>query len=260
MNIVLGAQAQAMTIEAEIATWAASRPAWQRAALSQLARGRAFTEPEIEAIAADLRADKQPAPAGLKATDIPGAQPAGATVALRSVRGVTNVNALLDAQEMSFGVTGLTVIYGDNGSGKSGYARLIKDVSGARHHGPVHTNVFADATRHMQKAVVNFVSAGAEGSSTWPTGVSTDLRAVSFYDEACGDAYIGGDSELTYRPSALALLDGLIEVCDAVGAVLSEQLRQNQLARMPLPSVPANTDAGRWSEPDTHLQRRVMAS
>jgi hypothetical protein len=235
-----------MTIEAEIVTWAASRPRWQQLVLHQLARGHVFSQQEIDACAADLRVGKQASGAALQSSDIPGAQPAVGTVALRSVRDLANVNALLDTQELTFGLTGLTVIYGDNGSGKSGYARLIKDVSGARHHAPVHTNVFADAAGHAQQAVINFISAGVEGTSTWPTSISADLRAVRFYDEACGDTYIAADSELAYRPSALALLDGLIGVCDAVGAVLAEQLRNNQLARGPLPTVAPDSDAARF--------------
>lgn len=231
------------TIEQEIATWAAARPPWQQAVLRQLANRHTFDQSEIDAIAALLKAGTQQAAAPLKASDVPGAQSAGATVALRSVRDATNVNALLDSQELTFGRAGLTVVYGDNGSGKSGYARLIKDVVGARDHELVHANVFADTAGRPQKAEIAFVSAGTEKTSSWPDAVSTELRAVSFYDEACGDAYIGGDSEMTYRPSALAMLDGLIAVCDAVGAVLAEDLRQNQLARGALPAVAEGTNA-----------------
>lgn len=234
------------SIEQEIATWAGTRPPWQQVVLRQLAQGHAFTQTEIAAIAAQLKAGKQQTTAPLKATDVPGAQAAGATVSLRSIRDATNVNALLDAQELTFGAAGLTVVYGDNGSGKSGYARLIKDAVGARHHAPVHANVFADSAGQPQTAAVAFVSAGIDNTSTWPTAVSAELRAVSFYDEACGDAYIGGDSELTYRPSALLMLDGLITVCDAVSTVLDDELHQNQLARGTLPSVAESTDAARF--------------
>ena len=59
------------------------------------------------------------------------------------------------------------------------------------------------------------------------------MKAISFYDEACGDAYIGGDSELTYRPSALLMLDGLIGVCDAVSAVVADGLHRRCRAKPP---------------------------
>lgn len=213
------------TIEQEIASWAGTRPPWQQAALRQLGQGHAFDQAEIEAIAAQLKTGNQQATAPLNAIEVPGAQAAGATVSLRSIRDATNVNALVDAQELTFGTAGLTVVYGDNGSGKSGYARIIKDAVGARHQEPVHANVFADTAGQPQKAAVAFVNAGVDKTSTWPGAVSPELTGVSFYDEACGDAYIGGDSELTYRPSALLMLDGLITVCDAVSAVLGEELR-----------------------------------
>ncbi len=234
------------TIEQEIATWAATRPQWQQAALRQLAQGHVFTQSEIQSIAAQLKSGNQPPAVPLKATDVPGAQSAGATVLLRSIRGLTNVNALLGSQELTFGPTGLTLVYGDNGSGKSGYARLIKSVVGARHQELVHADVFADTAGQPQQASVAFASGGVDITSTWPDGVDPELKAISFYDEACGDAYIGGDSELTYRPSALAMLDGLISVCDAVSTVLAKELRENQLTRSPLPAVAEGTEAARF--------------
>lgn len=231
------------TIENEIATWAATRPQWQQTALRQLAEGHVFTPEEIEGIAAELKVGKQPVAVPLKAADVVGTKPAGATVAIQSIRELANVNALLGSQELTFGASGLTVVYGDNGSGKSGYARLIKSVVGARHQEAVHADVFADTAGQPQQASIAFVSAGVGMTSTWPDAVSPELKAISFYDEACGDAYIGGDSELTYRPSALLLMDGLIAVCDAVSAVFTEWLRGNEATRGSLPAVVGNTTA-----------------
>jgi energy-coupling factor transporter ATP-binding protein EcfA2 len=227
------------TIEDEIAAWAASRPTWQQSVLVELARGHVFDQAEIDTIADQLVADAVPKPQALRATDISGVSGSRDSVAFVAIRDATNINALLNSQELTFADRGLTVIYGDNGSGKSGYARIIKAVVGARHQEPVHTNVFADSNGQPQNAEITFKVAGSEQpASSWPSGTSSDLRAISFYDEACGDAYIGGDSELTYRPSALVVLDGLISVCDEVRKVLDERLRQNEVARGPLPTAP----------------------
>lgn len=231
-----------MTIEQEIAAWAAGRPAWQQSVLRQLAHGRSFSQEEIETLARELKVGSQPKAVKLKPEDIPGAKTAGATLRLCSVRETANVNALVDSQQLSFAPNGLTVVYGDNGSGKSGYARVIKDVAQARHHEPVHQNVFA-ANTGAQRAEIEFQADGAIKTSTWPGHVSGELRAIGFYDEACGDAYIGGESELTYRPPALAMLDDLIAVCDEVRAVLDQDLHENQLRRTTLPAVVEQTSA-----------------
>jgi ABC-type cobalamin/Fe3+-siderophores transport system ATPase subunit len=42
------------------------------------------------------------------------------------LRSVENLNRLAANQQLRFALNGLTVIYGDNGSGKSGYARIAK--------------------------------------------------------------------------------------------------------------------------------------
>jgi len=247
-----------MTIEREIASWAASRPPWQQSVLRQLADGHSFDQSEIGTIAVRLKVGKQTAVQPLQVSDVPGAQSAGAPVLLRSVRNVTNVNALVGSQELRFAAEGLTVVYGDNASGKSGYARLIKDAVKSHHEEPVHGNVFAEEAAQPQNAEIAFVSAGTDKTAPWPHAVMAELRAVSFYDEACGDAYIGGDSEMTYRPSALVMLDGLIAICDAVRAALDEDLRNNQLARRPLPVVAEDTSAAaflaRLSDTTTEAQ------
>ena len=230
-----------MSIEEEIASWAATRPPWQQSVLRQLAGDHSFTEAEINSIAAQLKAGSQGSGAQLKPADIPGSRSAGSTVLLRSIREARNVNALMDSQRLTFAIDGLTVVYGDNASGKSGYARVIKAMVSARHREPVHMNVFSDGRGQGQNAEVDFVAGAVEKSSSWPDAVSEELRAIHFYDEACGDAYISGDSEMTFRPAALTLLDGLIAVCDAVRHVLDESLRQNQLERGALPVVPEGT-------------------
>ena len=48
------------------------------------------------------------------------------------MHGVRHVNALAPDQRLTLHRVGLTIIYGDNGSGKSGYARILKKVCRAR--------------------------------------------------------------------------------------------------------------------------------
>ncbi len=43
-----------------------------------------------------------------------------------------HVNAIAENQHLPFRASGMTVIYGDNGSGKSGYSRVLKRACRAR--------------------------------------------------------------------------------------------------------------------------------
>jgi hypothetical protein len=154
---------------------------------------------------------------------------------------VAHVNALLGGQQLTFAAHGLTVVYGDNASGKSGYARLIKKKVRARHQEDVLTNIFEDGKDATPAAVVSFETGGERHDEPWPGEASRPLGQVSFYDEACGTAYITTESDVTYRPSALSLLDGLIRSCDVVHDVLDGLLSANAQARVQLPAVEAGT-------------------
>jgi energy-coupling factor transporter ATP-binding protein EcfA2 len=235
-----------MTIEEDICTWAATRPAWQQEALRVLAQGGTFDDAAVQALADKLIEGHETAVPPLTAEEISGVQSPGVAVLLSSIADPTNVNRLLDEQKLTFAPQGLTVVYGDNASGKSGYARIIKAVVGARHREAIHPDVFSDPSSVAQSALIAFDRGGFEQTATWPSGEDSALRSIHFYDEPCGDDYLGGETELTYRPSALALLDSLISLCDALHAALDERLRESDAGRNALPTVPAASPASQF--------------
>ncbi len=231
------------TIGEEIVVWASGRPPWQQDALCGIAAGREVNEAALDALVIQVKTGEGGGEI-LTEEEIPVAGPGAARIELVSVAELKNVNALVAAQDLSFGPAGLTVVYGDNGSGKSGYARLIKSAVGSLHSEPVHGDVFGPDPEGPQQARINFRSGGEERpSSQWPAGVAAELGAVGFYDEACGEAYLRRESELGYRPSALGLLDGLIALCDRVAARLDVELSDNAARVRPLPTPPEDSPA-----------------
>lgn len=234
-----------MTIQQEIVAWAASRPGWQQTALSRLAAGEQWDDAELKALLQDIKAGKAGGQVLTEAA-IPVATSTAATVSLRSIRDLKNVNALVPAQDLNFAEAGLTVIYGDNASGKSGYARLIKSAVRSLHHEPVHGNVFAAQPEAVQHAEILYRSGSDEKELNWPSQGPGNLNAISFYDKACGEAYVERESELGYRPSALALLDGLIALCDRVAAALELELQENAAEFAGLPDPPEETSAAEF--------------
>jgi hypothetical protein len=117
-----------MTTEAEalseILSWSADSPSWQRDALRRLATQGALEQAEIDELVAICKGDSPSAP--LEARHLRDPSDDQGEVYLRQVHGVRHVNALATDQRLTLHRVGLTIIYGDNGSGKSGYARILK--------------------------------------------------------------------------------------------------------------------------------------
>jgi hypothetical protein len=80
-----------------------------------------------------------------------------AAVTLRQLHSVQHVNALIANERLTFDKVGITVIYGDNGSGKSGYARVLKKICRACTAGKetIHRNIY-DSNPGVPTASIDF--------------------------------------------------------------------------------------------------------
>lgn len=235
------------TIEEAIVEWVRSRPVWLQVLMREVAVKGLASEEFLCQTADAMLANSLALPERLCVTDLPTGSGTQDRVQLRCIGHVENVNALLGEQVLRFGVTGLTAVYGDNGSGKSGYARLIKDVAEARHHERVLPNAFvAGASEAPQGAVIHFAVGDEPQKLRWPDLQDTRTRSIHFHDHNCGVLYLKSDSEVTYQPSALQIFPHVIAAADRLRALLDERLRS--LAAEILPALEPDTPSSAFLE------------
>jgi energy-coupling factor transporter ATP-binding protein EcfA2 len=230
-----------MTIESDIIAWALERPGWQQDVLVALANGESYGPEQIAQLVEGILAGTNVAPSQ-KAKNISVKSSVIEQVQLTAVADLCGVNALVDGQRLEFGASGLTVVYGDNGSGKSGYARVVKAMVSARHRSDILPNVFHD-TPETPSGVLHFRVASTNQQLAFPATPPPQLLKMNFYDAHCGDEYLTKESTISYRPSALTLLDGLIQVCDAVRGEIATRIKGSDAASLVL-DLPTTTTAG----------------
>jgi len=215
-----------MTVIADILNWSLARPMWQRDALGRLVIGGEVTQDDIDELTKLCEAkhglvhpgDPAPDPRPLTADDIPAGTSTG-TVEMVGLRDVRNVDLLVEGQRLGFNPMGLTVIYGDNASGKSGYARILRCVCRARARGgDIKSNVFEDRPGEPASATVDFRVGGAERSERWEQGQAPppELGNVSFFDAMCASVQVEATNEVAFTPFGLDLLGKLARLCQEV--------------------------------------------
>ena len=214
--------------------------------MSRIADGERLGQPDYSQIAKQLARGDNDSDPSILLSDSASVREAKPAVRLLDVTTGRSVNALAQSQRLTFGTKGLTVVYGDNGSGKSGYARLLKQVVGARIQENVLSNIFLDLADSLPGAEIVYSICGVKSEPCDWLEVPPELRRIGFFDESCGAAFVTTASEVTFRPAALYILDALIEACDGIRQELDLLRQENESQSAPLPAVSKGGAAARF--------------
>ena len=163
-----------MSILQDILSWAQGLPAWQSDAIARLFAKQTLSQPDLDDLHALLKTEHGiPDPKGrvaskLNADQVPAASAAIAHVELLAMKNLRHVNAIAQDQRLTFGAKGLTIIYGDNGSGKSGYSRVLKRACRARDQGePIHPNANLPAAQAGSADWIRRMASETMSSRVW---------------------------------------------------------------------------------------------
>lgn len=245
------AAAKAVLEPDDFEKWLGERPKWLQTAAHQLIQSKAQpTAPELAALSALCLAEATGGGNHVFSVVVPGsmvlaaARPALRIKGLSEVRGVNRVK---DKASLSFGDTNLTCVYGANGSGKTGYSRVLKQACGSRAREEIHPNVF-NKLNPPCSAKISITVNGTAHDLDWTLigGAVKQLTNVHVFDSKTAANYVISANEARYEPSRMRFVTNLIATCDNV----SDHLNSQKLT-LPkkLPQTPfdlAQTTGGKW--------------
>lgn len=232
-------------------SWLADRPKWlQSTATRLLDLRRQLTDAEIVELAQLCIAEATRIAGTVYMQVQPGALAGASTrrsfriVALSEVRGI---NALKDGAGIQLGIESIGVVYGPNGSGKTGFARLLKQMCGTRSKEDILGNVF-DAASPVPSATVELNPSSDGQGIKWQltSGALPELRHVHIFDARTAQAYVTERNEATYEPSRMRFVSTLISISDRVATHLRGE-RAKLVSKLPiLPPTFSQTQSATW--------------
>ena len=234
----------------DILEWSAPLPRWQSELLRRVLRGKQLTTEDVSelAVAAVAENEQQASSyAALSEADLPSVATSGEQRVLVSVGQVRNVNALRPDQTVKFGPQ-LTIVYGDNAAGKSGYCRVLKKVYRAR----VVDDILGDVRSEVPaegKPSATFTTKTAGGTDepvAWVDGATvTGAGRFAVLDSSCSQTYLRGGT-LAVGPAGIDVLDRFASEIDQVKRSLASSAAAVQPMKKALQHLENDTEAGRF--------------
>lgn len=206
----------------EIVRWSDSTlKLWQRDAIRRLIQKSELTHEDYEELFRLLKQDNAVEDAGglepqpISSDDLPQHNEHGHAPKLKSIFDLQHVNKIATGQRIDFSPDGITIIYGGNGCGKSGYVRVLRKACRSR---AKPGDILPDATDPNYYNVTpsaKFVVTkdGVDKTISWQANEASpdELASTAVFDTNCARAYVDDEGDVAYAPAGYEVLQALAE-------------------------------------------------
>ena len=231
-----------MPILNDIIDWVENKPAFWQVAIDRLIRNNELTDNDISELKEICKVDYGLSDFAFNEIDFEDLRDfadnstSNDNIKLSKITNIDNINALSKTSELEFAPSGLTVVYGDNGSGKSSYVSILKHSCNTRGHKPrINDNLF-DPTcfGNDKKADIEYTIDGTNFSIVNlinETINDNTLKKIDVFDTFSANHYIEGEDEIAFIPQGLSIVEKLAEAVKKIEAQLNLDLSAPSLKK-----------------------------
>lgn len=211
--------------------WANQQDGWVRSIVGEvLAIRRGLSDASLAAVRTQYLIEKQLDEGEAESPPALTEESAGGDVAdplvLTSLRGCDGVNALAPAQTIAFNPK-MTILFGENAAGKTGYVRILKLLADVRSAEAIIPDIHRPSAASTPEAVVDY-SLGANAEElTWhgARGVSPFTR-MTVFDSPAVALHLADDVTYVYTPADLALFGYVHSAIDGLKGLLQADVQE----------------------------------
>lgn len=214
-----------------IVKWARNKPKWQQEAVRRVVGNVAVTDEDIAEILllckSEYGSEKSSLNvAPLETEDIQVNSISDSSMRLVSVSNVVGVNQLASKQIIDFEIDGLTIIYGQNGTGKSGYARILKRSCGARHATKILSNIYTESNDQKATAKIKILIGMHPEIVDWEDSnvPNKHMALISVLDKHCADVQIQQETEIIFMPFGLDIPHKLVSINKKLEEIVGKEI------------------------------------
>lgn len=158
-------------------------------------------------------------------------------IILKSISEVQGVGALSPTRPLEFG-NNLTIVYGENGCGKSSYVRILKSAVSPKNANAILGNVY-EANCPSPQAILTYSDDGEEHQIHWKPSLKSTCP-LNIYDTSVAKQFAEEKNEVIYEPHILSILSIIAVVYEGIKTKFDELGSENLGQQTPLDKAISN--------------------
>ncbi len=170
-------------------------------------------------------------------------------MAVLKLSNIVGVNALAPDASLEFSREGVTVVYGLNGAGKSGFMRIFKQLSGSPFEEPIQPNVFSKDDSARPSCTFLISEDGLEREITCDLSSSkkgSPLTSCDVFDTKISNDYITKTNNVSYQPFAFTALSELASIAGRISKHIDRRIEAIPAEAISLPEDFSERDEINW--------------
>ncbi|MBQ8540820.1 MAG: hypothetical protein IJ435_05015 [Clostridia bacterium] len=246
-------------MDENICTWLNSQPAWVRKASELFIKNGIITAEEIEELADICVLEVKGEDCSnivLENSNILDMRQ-GKPFSITSISKIEGVNAISTDKALNFNPNGMAVVYGGNGTGKSGYIRILKMVSGAIYRENIRGNIY-NAEKKAPKCEIEILSEDEKKILSCDLTKAAQheiFRKIDIFDTKTAQGYIGDEKEATFEPWIFELFRILGNTATLIKETLMRRKNNAQLKELDIPDFLIDDEDIKRISKITHMSK-----
>ncbi len=235
LNEIAEVEQQVETLETEVRKFADGLPYWAKFICSEILSGNELTEDKYDSafsyLLEELELKEKSERPELSISYNPNASDDfKANIIFNSLSNIEGVNALAENQSIEL-TKNLTIIYGSNGAGKSGYVRLLKNVFYSKDRETILENIHIANGHKPTKADFQFTIDEGALPLKYPNDVGNGVfNQFAVFDGEIGRRHLKNRNDFKFRPAGLRLFNEFNTALENLNNRLFSEIKTKNIA------------------------------
>ncbi len=219
----------------EIHDWIGQLAYWEQVLAIKLLNKQTVTETDIKQAYKFFQednglAEKKTTRPPLKIDAVSSIAGGGTDFLLKEIKEMKGVNALKEEQSITISKN-LSIIYGENGVGKSGYIRMLNNAFLSRGDKTLMRNIYLPIKPKETSCVFKFKDCTNEYELKFPDNSKNyEFSCYSVFDSSSITAHLTSENVAQFLPNGLEFFDVFSNVITRVQELFENDIRQNSPA------------------------------